>query len=125
MLNSRGWTKRSFFSYLLEVITWNATRKATSVYSNTKNRFSTNSYSHLKCFLNRIHFLYQANSENEKLKAELDKLNKQLEDERQKVEDLMFRNEEENINKEDYNVSKICCVNSLIQTLCFSLTTNK
>lgn len=49
--------------------------------------------------------MFQATSENSKLKAELDKINKLLEDEKQKVEDLMFRTEEENINREDYNVS--------------------
>lgn len=63
---------------------------------------------------NNQFILFQASTENGKLKAELDKLNKMLEDEKQKVEDLMFRNEEENINREDYNVIVICLLFRLI-----------
>lgn len=60
--------------------------------------------------------MFQATSENSKLKAELDKINKLLEDEKQKVEDLMFRTEEENINREDYNVSYIINLNEFLST---------
>lgn len=91
-------------------VAWNVTSKAPkkviSNFYDYEQIFIELYYSQL-VFVKSHPLVYQASSENEKLKAELDKLNKQLEDERQKVEDLMFRSEEENINKEDYNVSKV------------------